>query len=79
MNEGKHSNHNNHLHDYNPANSPVRRASSTSQYNFCTSCHDEHLRRLNDEEQRKLQEIEAIKREKETLLRAACAAGKNSN
>jgi hypothetical protein len=31
----------------------------------------EHLRRLNDEEQRKYQEIEAIKREKQTLLQQA--------
>jgi len=47
--------------------SPHARRSS-SQYNFCNSCNLEHLRRLNDEEQRKYQEIEAIKREKETLL-----------
>ncbi|TNV85403.1 hypothetical protein FGO68_gene12946 [Halteria grandinella] len=47
------------------------RSSSSSQYNFCNSCHLEHLRRLNDEEQRKLQEIEQIKREKETLIKSA--------
>lgn len=31
-----------------------RRSSSQSNYNFCNNCHLEHLRRLNDEEQRKL-------------------------
>jgi hypothetical protein len=49
-----------------------RRSSSQSNYNFCNNCHLEHLRRLNDEEQRKLQEIEEIKREKETLIKS-CA------
>lgn len=55
-----------------PSNLELRRSSSvSSQYNFCNSCHLEHLRRLNDEEQRKLQEIEQIKREKETLIKSA--------